>query len=160
MKLSHTALVRAPRARVWKLITDLPTAARCVPGVAAVTPSPGGGYKGSLLVQLGPVRLVLDGDVALTATDETAGKATVRADAKDSRLGGTVRATMDLALIDKGADTELRITSDVQIAGIWVSIDQREHFADMMSKNNNDIRALTGYLTDTTAQIKAGTQKA
>ena len=118
MKLSHTAVVKAPRARVWKLVTDVPAAARCVPGVAAVTPAGAGKYKGSLLVQLGPVRLVLDGDVALTATDEAAGKASVRADAKDSRLGGTVRATMDLALVDKGADTtELRITSDVQIAG-------------------------------------------
>src|SRR5206468_1020612 len=99
--------------RVWKLVTDVPAAARCVPGVAAVTPSGTGKYKGSLLVQLGPVRLVLDGDVALTATDEAAGKASVRADAKDSRLGGTVRATMDLTLVDKGEDTELRITSDV-----------------------------------------------
>src|SRR5207253_9082573 len=77
VKLSHTALVRAPRARVWKLVTDVPAAARCVPGVAAVTPSTAGKYKGSLLVQLGPVRLVLDGDVALTATDEAAGKASV-----------------------------------------------------------------------------------
>jgi carbon monoxide dehydrogenase subunit G len=117
MKLTHTALVRAPRAKVWKLVTDVPAAARCVPGVAAVTPSGPGKYKGSLLVQLGPVRLVLDGDIALTSTDESAGKASLRADAKDTRLGGTVRATMDLALADKGADTELRITSDVQIAG-------------------------------------------
>jgi carbon monoxide dehydrogenase subunit G len=117
MKLSHTALVHAPRAKVWKLVTDVPAAARCVPGVAAVTPSGAGRYKGSLLVQLGPVRLVLDGDVALTATDEAGGKASVRADAKDSRLGGTVHATMDLALVDRGEDTELRITSDVQIAG-------------------------------------------
>jgi carbon monoxide dehydrogenase subunit G len=117
LNLSHTALIRAPRARVWKLITDIPAAARCVPGVAAVTPSGAGKYKGSLLVQLGPVRLVLDGDVSLTSTDEAAGKALVRADAKDTRLGGSVRATMDLALVDKGDDTELRITSDVQIAG-------------------------------------------
>jgi carbon monoxide dehydrogenase subunit G len=117
LNLSHTALIRAPRARVWKLITDIPAAARCVPGVAAVTPSGAGKYKGSLLVQLGPVRLVLDGDVSLTSTDEAAGKALVRADAKDTRLGGSVRATMDLALVDKGDDTELRITSDVHIAG-------------------------------------------
>lgn len=116
MKLTHTALVRAPRAKVWKLVTDVPAAARCVPGVAEITPS-GDKYKGSLLVQLGPVRLVLDGDIALTSTDEAAGKASLRADAKDTRLGGTVRATMDLALADNGADTELRITSDVQIAG-------------------------------------------
>jgi carbon monoxide dehydrogenase subunit G len=117
MKLSHTALVPAPRARVWKLVTDIPAASRCVPGVAAVTPVGADKYKGSLLVQLGPVRLVLDGDVALTATDEARGKASVRADAKDSRLGGTVHATMDLTLVERGDDTELRITSDVQIAG-------------------------------------------
>jgi carbon monoxide dehydrogenase subunit G len=117
VKLTHTAVVRAPRARVWKLVTDVPAAARCVPGVAAVTPSGAGKYKGSLLVQLGPVRLVLDGDVALTVTDEAAGTASVRADAKDSRLGGTVRATMDLTLVDKGEETELRISSDIQIAG-------------------------------------------
>jgi uncharacterized protein len=117
MKLTHSAVVHAPRAKVWKLITDVPAAARCVPGVAAVTPSGAGKFKGSLLVQLGPVRLVLDGDIALTSTDEAAGKASLRADAKDTRLGGTVRATMDLALVDNGADTELRIASDVQIAG-------------------------------------------
>jgi carbon monoxide dehydrogenase subunit G len=117
MKLTHNALIRAPRPKVWKLITDIPSAARCVPGVAAVTPAGADKYKGSLLVQLGPVRLVLDGDVALTATDEKAGKASVRADAKDTRLGGSVRASMDLTLVDMGEDTELRITSDVQVAG-------------------------------------------
>jgi carbon monoxide dehydrogenase subunit G len=47
MKLTHTALIRAPRAKVWKLVTDVPAAARCVPGVAAVTPSGSGKYKGS-----------------------------------------------------------------------------------------------------------------
>ncbi len=117
MKLSHVAAVRAPRARVWKLVTDVPAAARCVPGVAAVTPTGAGKYRGSLLVQLGPVRLVLDGDVALTSTDEAAGKASIKADAKDTRLGGTVRARMDLALVERGEETELRISSDVQIAG-------------------------------------------
>ena len=117
MKLADAVLVHAPRAKVWKLITDVPAAARCVPGVAAVTPSGAGKFKGSLLVQLGPVRLVLDGDLALATTDEATGMATVRADAKDSRVGGTVHATMGLALVDKGADTEMRITGDVQIAG-------------------------------------------
>lgn len=57
-----------------------------------------------------------------------------------------------------GANGSYKIV-DVQIAGIWVSIDQRERFAEMMSKNNNDIRALTGYLTATTAQIKSGAKK-
>jgi ABC-type transporter MlaC component len=48
---------------------------------------------------------------------------------------------------------------DVQVAGIWVSINQREQFADMMSRSNSDIRALIGYLTEVTAQIRSGIKR-
>jgi carbon monoxide dehydrogenase subunit G len=41
----------------------------------------------------------------------------MRADAKDSRVGGTVRATVDLALRDVAEGCELRIDSDLQIGG-------------------------------------------
>ncbi len=117
MKFSHAVTVAAPRARVWALVMDVPAAARCVPGVAAVTPNGADKYKGSLMVQLGPVRLVLDGDIGVTKKDEAAGTAQVRADAKDSRLGGTIRATADMTLVERGAETELRIASDVEIGG-------------------------------------------
>lgn len=117
MKFSHTAKVAAPREKVWALVTDVPSAARCVPGVAAVTPNGADRFKGSLMVQVGPVRLVLDGDIAITAKDEVAGRASLRADAKDTRLGGTIHATVDLAVVEKDGGTELRIASDVQIAG-------------------------------------------
>ena len=117
MKLSHTASVSAPIDRVWSIVTDVPKAAQCVPGVAAVTPNGSDRYKGSLLVQIGPVRLVLDGDIAITSRDDTAHRAALKADAKDTRLGGSVRATMQVALREAGESTELRIESDVQIAG-------------------------------------------
>ena len=45
--------------------------------------------------------------------------------------------------------------ADVQIAGIWVSLYQREDFAKRLSANA-DVRALTGYLNYRAAQIKAG----
>ncbi len=117
MKFTHTVSVAAPRPRVWALVMDVPAAARCVPGVAAVTPSGADRYRGSLLVQLGPVRLVLDGEIGITKKDETAGTASLRADAKDSRLGGTIRATADMTLVERGDATELRIASDVEIGG-------------------------------------------
>ena len=117
MKFVHTATVPASRDRVWALVTDVPAAARCVPGVAAVTPNGTDKYKGSLMVQIGPVRLVLDGDFAVTARDEAAGTASIRADAKDSRVGGAIRATLDLTLADKGAETQLRIGTDLTVMG-------------------------------------------
>jgi carbon monoxide dehydrogenase subunit G len=117
MKFTHTATVAAPRDRVWARLMDIPAAARCVPGVASVRPNGKDKYLGTLAVQIGPVRLVLDGDFAVTARDETAGTASIRADAKDSRVGGAIRATMDLALTEKSGQTELRIGTDLAVMG-------------------------------------------
>ena len=47
---------------------------------------------------------------------------------------------------------------DVQIAGIWISQEERETFATMLSKNA-DIRALAAYLAGETVQIKSGTKR-
>ncbi len=117
MKLAQRETIAAPAARVWALVMDLEKAAGCVPGITALTQVAPDRYRGSLPVQIGPVRLVLEGEIAVTARDDAARRATLRADAKDSRLGGTVRATIDVALAESGASTELRVDGDVQIAG-------------------------------------------
>lgn len=117
MKLSHTITVAAPAEKVWAVVMDIPTAARCLPGVAAVNPDGADRFNGSLLVQIGPVRLVLDGEIAVAARDDANRRASLRANAKDSRIGGTVRSTVDLSLRDVPGGCELRIESDVQIGG-------------------------------------------
>jgi ABC-type transporter MlaC component len=45
---------------------------------------------------------------------------------------------------------------DVQIAGIWVSMYQRDQFAKWLSENRGDLRALTRDLNYRAARIKAG----
>ena len=111
-------MVAAPKDKVWARLMDIPAAARCVPGVASVRPNGKDRYQGTLAVQIGPVRLVLDGDFAVTARDEAAGTASIRADAKDSRVGGAIRATLDLTLAEKDAsETQLRIGTDLTVMG-------------------------------------------
>ena len=117
MKLAHSATIVAPAEKVWAVVMDIPVAARCVPGVAAVTPAGPDRYRGRLLVQIGPVRLVLDGDIAVAARDDRSHRATLRLDAKDSRLGGMVHAAVDVILTEHADGCQLRIESDVQIAG-------------------------------------------
>lgn len=117
MRLTHTASLAASADRVWEVVMDVPRAARCVPGVAAVAPLGPDRFNGSLLVQIGPVRLVLDGEIQVTARDDAGRRASLRADAKDARLGGTVRATVDVALTERADGCDLRIESDLQIAG-------------------------------------------
>ena len=115
MKLEHHVRVDAPRAKVWAVLMDLPVAARCVPGTRDVAPD-GEGVRGTLDVRVGPVKLALGGTVAIESRDETAGTARLRADAEDRRIGGAVRALVDLRL-SGDAPTELAIASDVAILG-------------------------------------------
>jgi len=117
MKLTHTATVPAPVERVWAVVMDVPTAAKCVPGVTGVTAAGPDAFKGSLGVQIGPVRLSLDGDITVTSRDDATKTAALRADAKDTRLGGTMRATVQMALRAVDGGCELKIDSDVQIGG-------------------------------------------
>ena len=115
MKLEHRVTVDAPRAKVWAVLMDLPLAARCVPGTRDVAPE-GDGVRGTLDVRVGPVKLALGGRVAIESRDEDAGTARLRADAEDRRIGGAVRALVDLA-VSGDAPTELRLTTDVAILG-------------------------------------------
>ena len=115
MKLEHRVAVDAPRAKVWAVLMDLPVAARCVPGTREVAPD-GEGVRGTLDVRVGPVKLALGGTVAIESRNEAAGTARLRADAEDRRIGGSVRALVDLA-ISGDTPTELRITTDVAILG-------------------------------------------
>jgi carbon monoxide dehydrogenase subunit G len=145
MKFLHTTTVPATRERVWALVTDVPSAARCVPGVAAVTPAGSDKFRGSLMVQIGPVRLVLDGEIGITKKDEAAGTASLRADAKDSRLGGTIRANADMTVTAKGDQSELRIATDLEIGGRIGEFGQPviKRKADQLMKDFSDCLART-----------------
>ena len=115
MKLEHTVSIDAPRARVWAVLMDLPVAARCVPGTRDIV-ADGDLVRGTLDVRVGPVKLALNGTVTVDQRDDTAGTARLRADAADQRIGGAVRAYVDVALTGDGP-TLLRVSSDVAILG-------------------------------------------
>jgi carbon monoxide dehydrogenase subunit G len=115
MKLEHRVTVDAPRGAVWAVLMDLPVAARCVPGTRDIAPV-GDAVRGTLDVRVGPIKLALAGTVAIESRDEAAGTARLRADAQDHRLGGAVRAFVDL-MVSGDNPTELRMSSDVAILG-------------------------------------------
>lgn len=115
MKLEHTIRIDAPRDRVWAALMDLPAAAACVPGTRDLAPD-GDGVRGTLVVRVGPVKLALGGTVHVEQRDAAAGTARLRAEAADQRIGGAVRAIVDLA-VTGDLPTELRIATDVAILG-------------------------------------------
>jgi len=118
VKFEHSVSVQASKAKLFELLMDVPRVAKCVPGVEGVEALGDDKYRGTLKVSVGPIKLALEGDIAITESDEGAGKAAMRADAADKRVGGAVKATMDMQVDEASADTSnLTIVTDAQVMG-------------------------------------------
>ncbi len=117
MRFEHTIRVAAPRDRAWALLVDVPAVARCVPGAEDVVETGPNAYRGAVRVSLGPIRLRLEGNVTVTERDERAGRASLRLEAADRAVGGTVRSEVHMTLTEFGAGTELRLVTEATLAG-------------------------------------------
>jgi phospholipid transport system substrate-binding protein len=79
--------------------------------------------------------------------------------------------TVNMVVVDPGAPNQLRVAFrlvgatanyrfiDIQVEGIWLSVDQREQFGAFLSRNNGSIPALTAHLQQQAKQIMAGGQR-
>jgi len=120
MKFEHVATIAAPMDRVWSFLMDVPSVAKCAPGVESVEPLGDDRYRGTLKVSVGPIRLSLQGDVYIVERDDVAKKASMRADAADKRAGGAVKAVLSMSLAqppDGGSGTQLRLDTDATVMG-------------------------------------------
>jgi len=117
MTFSQECVVPVERERLWSFLMDVPRVARCVPGVEHVEAVDDHSYKGRLGVRIGPIRLSLDGTVAVEEQDPAAWRARMRADAHDRRLGGGIRARLSLTLTPADDGTRLHIETDLAVLG-------------------------------------------
>ena len=117
MIFSQECVIPVERERLWNFLMDVPRVARCVPGVETVEAVDERSYKGRLGVRIGPIRLALDGTVAVEEQDPAAWRARMRADANDRRLGGGIRARMSLTLSPADHGTRLSIETDLAVLG-------------------------------------------
>ena len=110
-------MIPVERERLWDFMMEVPKVARCVPGVDTVEAVDAGAYRGSLKVQVGPIRLALEGIITVEERDRNAWKARMRAEANDRRLGGGIRARLGLTLAPGEGGTRLTIDTDLAILG-------------------------------------------
>jgi carbon monoxide dehydrogenase subunit G len=114
---TQDCVIPIERDRLWDVLMDVPNVARCVPGVERVERVDGNAYTGQLKMQVGPIRLALDGTITIEEQDRSAWRARMRADASDRRLGGGLRARMSLTLTPRDDGTQLRVETDLAVLG-------------------------------------------
>jgi uncharacterized protein len=105
------------RERLWDFLMEVPKVARCVPGIESIEAVDASAYKGRLRVQVGPIRLSLQGTMTVEEQDRASWRARMRAEASDRRVGGGIRARMSLTLAPGEGGTRLRIETDLAILG-------------------------------------------
>ena len=118
MKLENSCIVPASRQETWDFLSDVATAALCVPGVEDVIADGEGCYKGTLKARVGPMGISLSGTVRVEERNEAEGRARYVVEASDRRLGGGVKTEMTVRLNSSSpAETALLIETDTTFMG-------------------------------------------
>jgi uncharacterized protein len=118
VKFEHTIEMPAARDRVWAFLMDVPSVAKCVPGLEGLEDLGGDKYRATMKVRVGPIALALRSDLAIVEKDESSGRAVLAVDAADKRVGGAVKAQMEMRIASKSPTaTEMKIVTDAQVLG-------------------------------------------
>ena len=118
MKFEQTCTISASRAEVWAFLMNMENVANCLPGVQQFNQLDEDRFEGMLRVKVGPVSLSFQGTVQVESRDQAEWRSTLRADAKDRKVGGGVQAHLNMGLTEKGAaETEMHVQLDTHILG-------------------------------------------
>jgi len=118
MTFTQSCTISASREAVWDFLMDMQNIAQCLPGVEDVRQVDAETYDGTLRIKMGPIALALQGTISVEAKDRPQWHGAMRAEAKDRKLGGGVRARFGMDLLEKSAaETELRVTLEAHVLG-------------------------------------------
>ena len=118
MTFTQTCIIPASRDAVWDFLMQAENVARCLTGVEALKQLDQDNYEGTLRVKVGPISLALQGTLQVEARDREQWHGAMRAEAKDRRLGGGLRAHLSMDLRDKGpTETEMCVTLEAHMLG-------------------------------------------
>ena len=117
MKFEQTVELDAPVERVWAFVNDVPSVAKCIPGLQSFEDLGNDRYKAVVRVKVGPIALNLASELSIESRDEASKTATIRVEAADKRVGGAVKALMNQRLEANGTGTRLFVETDAQVMG-------------------------------------------
>lgn len=116
MKLENEFTVPAPVERAWEVLLDVERVAPCLPG-AALTGSEGDEHQGTMTIKIGPITTRYHGTVRIEEADESARRAVMRAQARDSRGQGTAAATITSTMETVDGGTRVHVETDMRVTG-------------------------------------------
>jgi carbon monoxide dehydrogenase subunit G len=103
--------------RVWDLLVDVGTSARCIPGAEAVKTIDPEHFSVLVKVKIGPVSVAFDCQVEVVELHPDSKSGTFRIVGRDTRVGAGVRATTEFSIAGDDDATTLNFSTDTDISG-------------------------------------------
>ena len=116
MELSNEFVVPVGVDEAWKLLTDVERIAPCMPG-AELQEIDGEEYRGIVKVKVGPITAQYKGKATFMEKDDSAHRAVLRAEGRDTRGQGNANATITATLESEAAGTRVKVVTDLAITG-------------------------------------------
>ena len=116
MELTNEFTVGVPVDQAWNVLTDLERIAPCMPG-AQLQEVEGDEYRGIVKVKVGPITAQYKGAAKFVERDDSAHRAVIRAEGRDTRGQGNASATVTATLEPSGSGTHVRVETDLTITG-------------------------------------------
>jgi len=117
LKFEQTVELDAGIEKVWAFVMDVPSMAKCIPGVESVEDLGNEKYKVIMKIRVGPIGLTLQSELSVVEKNEATRTAALRVEAADKRVGGAVKSTMTMHLEPAGSGTTMQVTTDAQVMG-------------------------------------------
>jgi carbon monoxide dehydrogenase subunit G len=116
MKIEDRFRVNVPVDEAWRVLLDIERIAPCMPG-AELQEVEGDEYRGVVKVKVGPITAQYKGVAKLAEVDESARRAVIDAQGRDTRGQGNASARITMSLAPDGDGTEVSIDNDVTVTG-------------------------------------------
>ena len=164
--LNHQFNVPLAIDDAWRVLTDLPTVARCLPG-AHLDTAEGEEYRGGLSAKIGPITARYRGAASFRERDEIAHRAVVEARGQEEKGSGSASALITMVLKPDGESTVVDVSTQMNISGraaqfgrsllAEVSSTLMGQFADnLASLVSNGAEAVTGSEAGTATATSSG----
>jgi uncharacterized protein len=117
VELEHRFAVNAPLEQSQELLLDLQRVAPCLPGAEITSRLGDDRFAADMSVRIGPIRMTYRGELAITEVDRISHRSTMRAEARDTRRRGSVKAEIAMQLSASDAGTEVEVRTSLALTG-------------------------------------------
>src|SRR3984893_18089516 len=117
MQIENEFEVAAPPDRVFSFLLDVNRVVGCMPGAELSEVVDPDNFKGRVKIKVGPITVAYNGTARIAERDETARRAVLQADGRDTSGPGSARASAVMTVVPAGSGSMVKLATDFNVAG-------------------------------------------